>query len=66
MTAEKEFQKQIDKLAESHEGIAGQMFGRRCIKVGDNVAVAVFQGYQDAGRRVQACCRSRGQRGTQL
>ena len=43
MTAEKEFSKLVDKLAESHDGVAGQMFGKQCIKVGGKAAVAMFQ-----------------------
>ena len=33
MSAEKEFSKIVEYLASIHNGVAGQMFGKKCIKI---------------------------------
>jgi len=43
MTAEKEFEKLTKNIADSHDGVAGQMFGKRCIKVNGKAAIALFK-----------------------
>jgi len=43
MSAEAEFEKIAKQLAQSHAGVAGQMFGKRCVKVNGKAAVALFK-----------------------
>ena len=42
MSAQIEFENLIEYLAENHDGVAGQMFGKKCIKVNGKAAVALF------------------------
>ena len=44
MDIEAEYQRLIEQLAGSHEGVAGQMFGKKCIKFSGKAAVAMFDG----------------------
>ena len=45
MSAEVEFEKITDLLASTHEGIAGQMFGKKCIKINNKAGVALFKDF---------------------
>jgi len=43
VSAEIEFEKLAKQLAQSHDGVAGQMFGKRCVKVNGKAAIALFE-----------------------
>jgi len=45
MSAQLEFNKVVNYLSSSHDGEAGQMFGKKCIKVNKKAAVALFKEY---------------------
>ena len=45
MSAEKEFSKIVGYLASTHNGVAGQMFGKKCIKINGKAGVALFRDY---------------------
>ena len=45
MSAENEFSKIVDYLASTHDGVAGQMFGKKCIKINGKAGVALFKDY---------------------
>ena len=42
MSAEQEYEKLIALLAKTHEGVSGQMFGKKCIKIKGKAGVALF------------------------
>ncbi len=42
MSAELEFEKIIEHIASTHAGVAGQMFGKRCIKINSKAGIALF------------------------
>lgn len=42
MSAQIEFEKLAEHLESSHDAVAGQMFGKKCIKVNGKAAVALF------------------------
>lgn len=43
MSAEIEYEKIVNYLASSHDGVAGQMFGKKCIKINNKAGVALFK-----------------------
>ena len=45
MSSELEYKKIVDYLAFTHNGIAGQMFGKKCIKINNKSAVALFKDF---------------------
>lgn len=45
MSAEVEYEKITTYLASTHEGVAGQMFGKKCIKINNKAGVALFKEY---------------------
>jgi len=42
---EEEYNNLIDYLAKEYSGVSGQMFGKKCIKVNNKAAVALFKEY---------------------
>lgn len=42
MTVIEEYQKLVDHLAQTHGGVAGQMFGKKCIKMNGKAGLALF------------------------
>jgi hypothetical protein len=45
MSAEQEYEKIVNYLASTHDGVAGQMFGKKCIKIGSKAGVALFKDF---------------------
>ena len=45
MSAQIEFNNLVDYLGSTHGGVAGKMFGKKCIKINDKVGVALFKDF---------------------
>jgi hypothetical protein len=45
MSAEQEYEKVVEYLASTHDGVAGQMFGKKCIKINNKAGVALFKDF---------------------
>ena len=45
MSAEVEFEKITDLLALTHDAVAGQMFGKKCVKINNKAGVALFKDF---------------------
>ena len=43
MSAEQEFERITEYLLSTHNAIAGQMFGKRCIKINNKAGIALFK-----------------------
>ncbi len=43
MSAELEFEKIVETLTPTHNGVSGQMFGKKCIKINNKAAIALFK-----------------------
>ena len=43
MSAQSEFENLVEFLSESHAAVAGQMFGKKCIKIGSKAGIALFE-----------------------
>lgn len=41
--AEEEFEKLVVILATTYDGVAGQMFGKKCIKINNKAGIALFK-----------------------
>lgn len=42
MSAQDKFEELVEFLSESHDAVAGQMFGKKCIKIGAKAGIALF------------------------
>ena len=45
ISAEQEYEKIVEYLASTHNGVAGQMFGKKCIKINGKAGVALFKDF---------------------
>ncbi len=43
MPTEKEYNKLIQQICSSHDAVAGQMFGKKCIKINGKAGIALFK-----------------------
>ena len=45
MSSETEYNKLIELISSTHGGVAGQMFGKKCIKINGKAGIALFKNF---------------------